>query len=135
MALRVVRLGTPRLPDEGLRVGTVRHPPRGVRKEEFAKRDFYDVWYPVLSPSSALVKQALAAETDQAWGAFVRAFRREMATPDARHALGLLAALSHGTNLSVGCYCEDPARCHRSVLRELLAEEGAELAEDGAAPM
>jgi uncharacterized protein YeaO (DUF488 family) len=98
-----------------------------VRKEDFARRDFYDVWYPALSPSSALVKQALAAETDQAWAAFVRAFRREMATPDARHSLELLSALSHGTNLSVGCYCENEARCHRSVLRDLLADHGAQL--------
>ena len=128
MALRVVRLGTPRLPDEGLRIGTVRHPPRGVRKEDFAKRDFYDVWYPELSPTSPLVKQALAAETDQAWAGFVRAFRKEMATPGARHALQLVAALSHRTNLSIGCYCENEARCHRSVLRQLLAEDGAELA-------
>lgn len=128
MALRVVRLGTPRLPDEGLRIGTVRHPPRGVRKEDFAKRDFYDVWYPELSPSSPLVKQALAAETDQEWTAFVRRFRKEMAAPEARHALDLLATLSHRTDLSVGCYCEDEARCHRAVLRELLTEHGAEMA-------
>jgi uncharacterized protein YeaO (DUF488 family) len=127
MALRVVRLGTPRHPGEGLRIGTVRHPPRGVRKEEFASRDFYDVWYPELSPSSPLVKQALAAETDKQWAAFVRPFRKEMASPDARHALDLLAALSHHTDLSVGCYCEDEARCHRSVLRELLGEHGAEV--------
>ena len=125
MALRIVRLGTPRLPHEGLRIGTVRHPPRGVRKEDFAERDFYDVWYPELSPSSPLVKQALAAETDKEWAAFVRQFRKEMATPQARHALDLLATLSHRTDLSVGCYCEDEARCHRSVLRELLAEHGA----------
>ena len=128
MALRVVRLGTPRLPHEGLRIGTVRHPPRGVRKEEFAKRDFYDVWYPELSPSSPLVKQALAAETDKEWAAFVRRFRKEMATPEARHALGLLATLSHHTDLSVGCYCEDEARCHRAVLRDLLTEHGARMA-------
>jgi uncharacterized protein YeaO (DUF488 family) len=127
MALRVVRLGTPRHPGEGLRIGTVRHPPRGVRKEEFASRDFYDVWYPELSPRSALVKQALAANTDKEWAAFVRLFRKEMASPEARHALGLLAAMSHHTDLSVGCYCEDEARCHRSVLRELLDEHGAEL--------
>jgi len=125
MALRIVRLGTPRLPKEGLRIGTVRHPPRGVRKEDFASRDFYDVWYPELSPSSELVKQALAAETDAQWAAFVRRFRKEMTTPSARHALELVAALSERTNLSVGCYCEDEARCHRAVLRELLAEHGA----------
>jgi len=125
MALRIVRLGTPRLPEEGLRIGTVRHPPRGVRKEDFASRDFYDVWYPELSPSSELVKQALAAETDAQWAAFVRRFRKEMATPGARHALELVAAMSERTNLSVGCYCEDESRCHRAVLRELLAEHGA----------
>ena len=125
MALRIVRLGTPRLPDEGLRIGTVRHPPRGVRKEDFASRDFYDVWYPELSPSSELVKQALAAETDAQWAVFVRRFRKEMATPGARHALELVAAMSERTNLSVGCYCEDESRCHRAVLRELLAEHGA----------
>lgn len=127
MALRVVRLGTPRHPGEGLRIGTVRHPPRGVHKEEFASRDFYDVWYPELSPSSPLVKQALAANTDKDWAAFVRRFRKEMASPEARHALDLLAAMSHHADLSVGCYCEDEARCHRSVLRELLDEHGAEL--------
>ena len=127
MALRVVRLGTPRHPAEGLRIGTVRHPPRGVRKEEFASRDFYDVWYPELSPSSPLVKQALAATTDKEWGDFVRLFRKEMARPEPRHALELLAALSHHTDLSVGCYCEDEARCHRSVLRALLEESGAKL--------
>ena len=125
MALRIVRLGTPRLPEEGLRIGTVRHPPRGVRKEDFASRDFYDVWYPELSPSSELVKQALAAETDAQWAAFVRRFRKEMATPGARHALELVAAMSERTNLSVGCYCEDESRSHRAVLRELLAEHGA----------
>ena len=127
MALRVVRLGTPRHPGEGLRIGTVRHPPRGVRKEEFASRDFYDVWYPELSPSSPLVKQALASTTDREWAAFVRLFRKEMTRPEPRHALDLLAAMSHHTDLSVGCYCKDEARCHRSVLRELLSEHGAEL--------
>ncbi len=128
MALRIVRLGTPRHLEEGLRVGTVRRPPRGVPKPEFASRDFYDVWFPELSPSQALVTQALSATTDEDWATFVRAFRKEMATPGARHAIDLLAALSRATNLSVGCYCEDEARCHRSVLRELLTEAGAVLA-------
>ena len=128
MALRIVRLGTPRLPDEGLRIGTVRRPPRGVPRAEFASRDFYDVWFPELSPSQTLVTQALSASTDREWSAFVRAFRKELAAPDARHALDLLAALSHTTNLSVGCYCEDENRCHRTVLRELLTDAGATLA-------
>ncbi|MDQ0142707.1 uncharacterized protein YeaO (DUF488 family) [Cupriavidus necator] len=125
MTIRIVRLGTPRTADEGLRVGTVRRPPRGVPKAEFASRDFYDVWFPVLSPSPELVAQALHATDDKQWRAFVRHFRKEMAEPDASRTLDLLAALSHQTNFSVGCYCEDEARCHRSVLRELLAERGA----------
>jgi uncharacterized protein YeaO (DUF488 family) len=127
VALRIVRLGTSRHPEEGLRIGTVRRPPRGVPKAEFASRDFYDVWLPELSPSQALVTQALSATTDREWAAFVRGFRRELATPAARHALELLAALSHTTNLSVGCYCEDESRCHRAVLRELLTDAGAAL--------
>ena len=130
MALLIVRLGTPRHPEEGLRIGTVRRPPRGVPKAEFGSRDFYDVWYPQLSPSQPLVSQALSATTDREWAAFVRAFRKEMATPDARHALDLLAALSHTTNLSVGCYCEDENRCHRSVLRELFTDAGAALVQE-----
>ena len=128
MALRIVRLGTPRHPDEGLRIGTVRRPPRGVPKAEFASRDYYDVWLPELSPSQALVTQALSATTDREWSAFVHAFRKEMASPSARHALDLLAALSGTTNLSVGCYCEDENRCHRTVLRDLLADASAALA-------
>ncbi len=99
--------------DEGLRIGTVRRPPRGVPKSEFASRDFYDVWYPALSPSPELVAQALAASNDKEWRAFVRHFRKEMAEPDASRTLDLLAALSHQTNFSVGCYCEDEAHCHR----------------------
>ncbi|MCO4864952.1 DUF488 family protein [Cupriavidus sp. WGlv3] len=125
MTIRIVRLGTPRAADEGLRVGTVRRPPRGVPKSEFASRDYYDVWYPALSPSPELVTQALHATDDKQWRAFVRHFRKEMAEPDASRTLDLLAALSHQTNFSVGCYCEDETRCHRSVLRELLAERGA----------
>ncbi len=129
MALRVVRLGSPRTADEGLRIGTVRRPPRGVPKEEFAARDFYDTWLPELAPSQPLVTEALHAETDRQWAAFVKAYRREMAAPAARHLLDLLAALSQQGNLAVGCYCEDASRCHRSVLRELLADAGAELAD------
>lgn len=128
MALRIVRLGSPRIAGEGLRVGTVRRPPRGVPKDEFARRDFYDVWFPELSPSQPLVTQAMAAEGEREWAAFVRAFRKEMARPEARHALDLVAALSHATDLSIGCYCEDESRCHRSVLRELLADAGATFA-------
>ena len=130
MAVRIVRLGEPRGDGEGLRIGTVRRPPRGVPREEFAARDFYDTWLPELSPSQELVSQALAAETDKEWRAFVRAYRKEMATPAARHLLELLAALSQRTDVSVGCYCEDESRCHRSVLRELLAEHGAEVTSD-----
>ncbi|BCQ21902.1 DUF488 family protein [Caballeronia sp. NK8] len=127
MAIRIVRLGTPRVADEGLRIGTVRRPPRGVPKAEFAKRDFYDVWYPVLSPSQELVTAALHAEDDKEWRAFVKKFKAEMAEADASRTLDLLAALSHQTNMSVGCYCEDEARCHRSVLRELLNARGADV--------
>jgi len=128
MSLRVVRLGSPRSPGEGLRIGTVRRPPRGVPKTEFASRDFYDVWLPALAPSDALVKEGLHAEAPRAWSAFARKYRAEMKRPDAAHLLALLAALSHQTNLSVGCYCEDESRCHRSILRELLREHGARLA-------
>ena len=127
MTVRVVRLGMPRAPGEGVRLGTVRRPPRGVPKEEFASRDFYDAWLPELSPSQELVTRALAAQTDREWAAFVRAYRKEMARPEARHLVEALAALSHQTNLAVGCYCEDESRCHRSVLRELLTEAGADV--------
>lgn len=127
MAVRIVRLGEPRTEGEGLRIGTVRRPPRGVPKEEFAARDFYDTWLPELSPSQELVSQAMAAQTDKEWQAFVRAYRKEMGTPAARHLLELLAELSHRTDIAVGCYCEDENRCHRSVLRELLAEHGADV--------
>lgn len=125
MAIRVVRLGTPRTVGEGLRIGTVRRPPRGVPKAEFASRDFYDVWMPEAAPSDELVKQAQAAESDKDWAAFKKKYRAEMGAPDKARLLDLLAALSHRTNLAVGCYCEDEAHCHRSVLRELLAERGA----------
>jgi uncharacterized protein YeaO (DUF488 family) len=123
--IRIVQLGSPRQRGEGLRIGTVRRPPRGVPKTEFAARDFYDVWLPNLSPSAGLVKQALAAADAKAWNAFVRTFRAEMAAPEASHVLDVLAALSHHTNLAIGCYCDDEARCHRSVLRELLVARGA----------
>lgn len=128
MAIRVVRLGTPRLEGEGLRIGTVRRPPRGVPKAEFAARDFYDVWLPELAPSEALVKAAQAAEDDASWRAFVKKYRAEMGAPERARALDLLAALSRQTNFSVGCYCAEERRCHRSALRELLAEHGAVLA-------
>ncbi len=130
MTLRIVRLGTERLAGEGLRVGTVRRPPRGVRKSDYASQNWYDLWYPNLSPSPAAVKLALKAiksKDDRDWRVFVRKFRAEMARPEASRTLDLLAALSQHANFSVGCYCEDEARCHRSVLRELLAERGAKL--------
>ncbi|HVJ33455.1 MAG TPA: DUF488 family protein [Terriglobia bacterium] len=131
MALRIVQLGKPRHKDEGLRLGTVRRPPRGVPKAEFAKRDYYDVWLPQLSPSPDLVKQALAAQADddaKGWAAFTRHFRTEMSEGDAARLLDMLAALSHQTNFSLGCYCEDERHCHRSMLRELLKERGARIA-------
>jgi len=125
MAIRVVRLGTERLKGEGLRIGTVRRPPRGVPKSEFATRNYYDVWLPQLAPSAEQVKIALAAKSEREWKAFVKAYRREMSEPDAARLLDLLAALAKDSAFSVGCYCEDEARCHRSVLRELLQERGA----------
>lgn len=127
MTLRIVRLGTPRTRDEGLRIGTVRRPPRGVPKSEFASRDYYDVWFPTLAPSVPAMKQARQATTDAEWAAFARAYRSEMAAPEAAHALQLLAALSQHTNLALGCYCEHESRCHRSLLRELLARAGAKI--------
>jgi uncharacterized protein YeaO (DUF488 family) len=125
MAIRIVRLGSPRGPHEGLRIGTVRRPPRGVAKERFAAEDWYDVWFPTLAPSAETVKLGQGADTPGAWAAFKKRYRTEMGRPEARHALELLAALSRTTDLSVGCYCEDEERCHRSVLRELLMECGA----------
>jgi uncharacterized protein YeaO (DUF488 family) len=127
VAIKIVRLGSPREPNEGLRIGTVRRPPRGVRKEDFAARDFFDVWFPNLSPSTELVKQAQSANDQRSWSAFKKRFRAEMSRPDASKEMDLLAALSHQTNMSLGCYCEKEERCHRSVLRELLAERGADL--------
>jgi uncharacterized protein YeaO (DUF488 family) len=127
VAIHIVRLGTARSPGEGLRLGTVRRPPRGVPKSQFGSRNFYDVWLPDLAPSADLVKTALAARDARAWRAFVRSYRAEMKTPAAARLLGLLAALSHNSALSVGCYCSDETRCHRSVLRTLLVEHGARL--------
>jgi uncharacterized protein YeaO (DUF488 family) len=125
MAVRVVRLGSPRQRGEGLRIGTVRRPPRGVPKSEWAARGFYDVWLPDLAPSEELLKAAKSAADERAWKAFARKYRAEMAKPEARHVLELLALLSHTAAFSVGCYCADEARCHRSLLRELLAARGA----------
>lgn len=133
MAVRVVRLGTPRAKDEGTRIGTVRRPPRGVPKSEFAKQDWYDVWFPTLAPSVATMKLGQEAQTPAQWAAFARKYRAEMAAPDASHAIALLAALSQRSSFSVGCYCADERRCHRSVLRELLAQHGAALSDDGQA--
>jgi uncharacterized protein YeaO (DUF488 family) len=128
MAIRVVMLGSPRTPGEGLRLGTVRRPPRGVPKREIASRDFYDAWVPEAAPSEALLKRARAAMDDPAgWKAFARQYRAEMKRPEASRLLDLLAALSHVTDLAVGCYCADETRCHRSLLRELLAERGADI--------
>jgi len=127
MPIHIVQLGSPRRPDEGLRLGTVRRPPRGVPKAEFARRDFYDVWQPLLSPSAELVAEAKAATDEKAWAGFRRKFKAEMNHPAASQLLDLLAALSHQTSMAVGCYCEDEAHCHRSVLRELLTARGAKL--------
>ena len=129
MAIRIVRLGTPRGVGEGLRIGTVRRPPRGVPKSEFASQDWYDVWYPNLAPSAELVAFAKEATNEKEWQAFGRKYRAEMATPETARTLDLLAALSKTSSFSVGCYCAEESRCHRSVLRELLREHGAEMAE------
>lgn len=128
MSIRIVRLGDDRLQGEGLRIGTVRRPPRGVPKDEYASRNIYDVWLPLLAPSEALVKKALGAETDREWKSFVRQYRKEMGAPDVKRVLDMLAALSHQTNFSVGCYCKDENRCHRSILGELLKAHGAAVA-------
>ena len=127
MSVRIVQLGTARLPAEGLRIGTVRRPPRGVRKSDFAKLDYYDVWFPNLSPTPDLIKEAFAAKDAAALAKFKRKFRMEMNDPDRSRELEVLAALSHHSNFSIGCYCEDENRCHRSVLRELLNERGADV--------
>jgi uncharacterized protein YeaO (DUF488 family) len=128
MTVRVVRLGTPRLKGEGLRIGTVRRPPRGVPKAEFAAQDWYDVWYPELAPSGELMKLGQAAASEQEWQVFAKKYRAEMATPEHSRTIALLAALSQQSDFSVGCYCEGETRCHRSLLRELLKENGARLA-------
>ena len=127
MTVRIVRLGTARIRGEGLRIGTVRHPPRGVRKNERAAQNWYDVWLPELAPSAGTVKLGQAAATEREWAAFVRRYRAEMAAPERTRILDLLAALSRQSDFSVGCYCADESRCHRSVLRALLEERGAQL--------
>jgi uncharacterized protein YeaO (DUF488 family) len=127
MVVRVVRLGSPRVEGEGMRIGTVRRPPRGVPKSEFASQNWYDVWFPNLAPSLETMKRGQEARTPAHWMAFTRKYRREMATPENIHILELLAALSHNTNFSVGCYCENEGHCHRSILRELLVEKGARI--------
>ncbi|MDE2606634.1 MAG: DUF488 family protein [Burkholderiales bacterium] len=127
MTIFIVRLGTPRAPGEGLRLGTVRRPPRGVPKKDFARRDFYDIWLPNLAPSAELMAQAHAATTDGEWAAFKRRFEAEMKQPQASHLLDALAALSHQTSFVLGCYCEVEDRCHRSVLRRLLQARGADV--------
>ena len=125
MAIRIVRLGTPRGANEGLRIGTVRRPPRGVPKTEFASQDWYDVWYPNLAPSLDTMKLGQAVESDKDWAVFSKKYRAEMNEADASRNLDLLAALSHQANFAMGCYCENAARCHRSLLRDLLKERGA----------
>ncbi|HEY4320890.1 MAG TPA: DUF488 family protein [Gemmatimonadales bacterium] len=129
MAVRIVRLGTPRASGEGLRIGTVRRPPRGVPKAKFASGDWYDVWFPNLAPAADTVALAQHADSDRLWKQFVRRYRREMSTPENSRTLDLLAALSHDADFSVGCYCEDASHCHRSILRDLLAERGATIRE------
>ena len=129
MVVRIVRLGSPRIKDEGTRIGTVRRPPRGVPKTEFASQNWYDVWFPNLAPSVETMKLGHEAKTPAQWAAFTKKYRSEMATPESTHAIEVLAALSRQSNFSVGCYCQDEAHCHRSVLRELLVEKGAKLDE------
>jgi uncharacterized protein YeaO (DUF488 family) len=129
MPVKIVRLGSPRAPGEGVRLGTVRHPPRGVPKDEYARRDFFDAWLPELAPSAELLAWARSEPmTDRHWASFERRYRREMRQPAARHLIATLAALSREADFSVGCYCEDEHRCHRSVLKELLLEESAAIA-------
>jgi len=127
MAIRIVRLGSARAEDEGLRIGTVRRPPRGVPKTQFASGNWYDVWYPNLAPSAATLKLGLQADDDAEWTRFAKRYRSEMAQADAARTIELLAQLSHQANFSVGCYCADESRCHRSILRELLKDRGAVL--------
>ncbi|HUR60110.1 MAG TPA: DUF488 family protein [Opitutaceae bacterium] len=127
MSVRIVRLGTARIPGEGTRIGTVRRPPRGVPKTQFSEQNWYDVWFPNLAPSVATMKLGLSAESGAQWSAFARKYKAEMAAPAAKHDLALLAQLSHTTDFSVGCYCQNEQRCHRSLLRQLLIEHGAKL--------
>ncbi|MBW2410227.1 MAG: DUF488 family protein [Deltaproteobacteria bacterium] len=127
MALHIVRLGSPRQINEGLRIGTVRRPPRGVKKEEYASKNIYDVWFPNLSPTEALLKASFPIKDDKSWKTFKRKFLAEMKKPEAKSDLNLLAALSHQTNFAIGCYCEDESHCHRSLLRELLEQRGADI--------
>jgi len=128
MAVRIVRLGTARRSGEGLRIGTVRRPPRGVSKSQYVAQNWFDVWFPELAPSARIIKLAQAARTERQWAAFVKSYRAEMATPEKSRLLKLLAAMSREANFSVGCYCADESHCHRSVLRVLLKEHGARLA-------
>ena len=127
MTLRIVRLGSHRERNEGLRIGTVRRPPRGVRKEDYASKNIYDVWFPNLSPSEVLLKEASPLDGENCWKTFRRKFIAEMKLPEARRDLDLLAALSHQTNFAIGCYCKDESRCHRAILRELLDQRGASI--------
>lgn len=127
MAIQIVRLGSARAGGEGLRIGTVRRPPRGVRKEDYASKDIYDVWFPNLSPSAALLREAFPVTDDTTWRTFKRRFLSEMKSPEAKRDLDLLAALSHHADFSIGCYCEDETRCHRSILKALLETRGAEI--------
>ena len=127
MSVRIVRLGTPRHPGEGTRIGTVRRPPRGVPKAQFSSQNWYDVWFPNLAPSVTTMKLGLKAESPAEWSAFTRKYKAEMAVPEAKHDLALLAVLSHTVDFSVGCYCQDEARCHRSILKQLLIENGAKV--------
>jgi uncharacterized protein YeaO (DUF488 family) len=131
MTICIVRLGSPRESDEGLRIGTVRRPPRGVRKEDYASKNIFDVWFPNLSPSESLLKEALSQTDEKSWKAFKRKFIAEMKTPEAKRDLDLLAAFSHHTNFAIGCYCMDESRCHRSILRELLQQRGASIKSGG----
>ena len=128
MSVRIARLGSARAPGEGTRIGTVRRPPRGVPKERFSQDDWYDVWFPTLAPSPDTMKLGLAATTEREWNAFVKKYRAEMNAPEAKHAIALLATMSHAADFSVGCYCEDESHCHRSILRELLEDAGARIA-------
>ena len=127
MAIRIVRLGDPREKDEGLRIGTVRRPPRGIRKEDYSSKNIYDVWFPNLSPSESLLKKAQAAKDEKSWKIFKRMFLAELKSPGPSKDLELLAALSHHTNFSMGCYCENESRCHRSILKEILIQRGADV--------